>query len=66
MLRYLSVSRGEQQTHKRSGQRVMWGEAENTWIVHFGEDEAKRRSHYSLQLPEQRAKLFSVVTNDRM
>lgn len=44
----------------------MWGEAENTWIVHFGEDEAKRRSHYSLQLPEQRAKLFSVVTNDRM
>lgn len=54
----------------RAGRHVLQGEAEDTWVVQSGEEEAKKQPHCSLQLPgegsaEGGAGLFSLVTSER-
>lgn len=37
----------------RAGRCVQWREAECTWAAQSGEEEAEKRPHCSLQLPEE-------------
>jgi len=41
MLRYLKDPEEGNEDGKRAGKHILWGEAENTWVVQFGEKEAE-------------------------
>ena len=53
-LRLCSVSREGQQSCEGSGAQVWWGVAGGTKMIQSGEEEAQRRPHRSLRLPERR------------
>ena len=42
------------ETGERSEAQVLWGMAEGTGIVQFGEEEAEEKAYCSLQLPGRR------------
>lgn len=53
---------------KRARRHMLWGKAEDTWVVYTGEKEAKRQPHCSLQITEEgncRGKCWSLLTGNQ-